>query len=293
MLRRILVATDLSSRAASAFERALLLAQTHKASVLLLHVVDEDLPAPIVEAELRDARDHLTHSQAPRAQVLGVPLEIRAITGVAHQAIAQTAGSEGADVVVLGAHRKRLLRDIFVGTTAERVIRAGTHPVLTVNRTPQRPYRAVVAGVDFSPASRHALVTAKDLGLLEGVRLALVHGFIPLAPPMMRYAGVDEDQVREHVTQSALKAREQMSGFLSHPGLASLRPEVFVEEAPPYEAIARVSGALDADLVVIGTRGLTGLKRVLLGSVADEVMRGLECDVLAVPPAPGESAPSS
>jgi hypothetical protein len=44
------------------------------------------------------------------------------------------------------------------------------------------------------------------------------------------------------------------------------------------------NGALDADLVVVGTRGLTGLKRILLGSVTDEVLRGIECDVLAVPP---------
>jgi len=57
-----------------------------------------------------------------------------------------------------------------------------------------------------------------------------------------------------------------------------------VEHAAPYEAIVRTCSALDVDLVVIGTRGLTGLKRILLGSVTDEVLRGIECDVLAVPP---------
>jgi nucleotide-binding universal stress UspA family protein len=58
-----------------------------------------------------------------------------------------------------------------------------------------------------------------------------------------------------------------------------------VEQAAPYEAIARTCDALDADLAVVGTRGLSGVKRILLGSVTDEVLRSLECDVLAVPPA--------
>jgi universal stress protein E len=75
-----------------------------------------------------------------------------------------------------------------------------------------------------------------------------------------------------------------MSEFLLHLELSSLRAEVLVEQAAPYEAIARTCSALDADLVVIGTRGLTGLKLILLGSVTDEVLRGIECDVLAVPP---------
>lgn len=287
MLRKILVATDLSSRAAKAFERALLLAETHMASVVLLHVVDEDLPEAIIEAELQQARDYLMDSHSPRATALGVGLEVHTIAGAAHEAITDIARSGAADLVVLGAHRRRLLRDIFVGTTAERVIRSGTFPVLMVNRKPKGRYRSVVAGVDFSPTARQALVTAKSLGLLEDVRLAVVHGFIPLADGMMRYAGVEEDKIQEYMTQSALEARKQMSEFLSHPELSSLRPEVLVEHAAPYEAIARTCDALDADLVVVGTRGLSGMKHVLLGSVTDEVLRNLECDVLAVAPVDG------
>jgi nucleotide-binding universal stress UspA family protein len=193
-MQKILVATDLSSRAARACDRALLLAESHKASVVLLHVVDEDLPEAIVENELRQARDYLMDTHSSRADSLGVVLEIRAIAGAAHEAIPETARRGAADLVVLGAHRRRLLRDIFVGTTAERVIRSSTSPVLMVNRAPEGRYRSVVAGVDFSPTSCRALVTAKNLGLLEEVRLAVVHGFIPLADGVMRYAGIEEDQ---------------------------------------------------------------------------------------------------
>jgi nucleotide-binding universal stress UspA family protein len=57
---------------------------------------------------------------------------------------------------------------------------------------------------------------------------------------------------------------------------------LLIEEGDPVGVIARIVARLDADLVVIGTRGHTGLKRALLGSVADAALRTLECDVLAV-----------
>ena len=55
-----------------------------------------------------------------------------------------------------------------------------------------------------------------------------------------------------------------------------------VEEGAPVEVIGRAVTRTDAELAVIGTRGHTGLKRVLLGSIADDALRTLECDVLAV-----------
>ena len=60
----------------------------------------------------------------------------------------------------MGAHRKQLLRDIFVGTTIERVIRTGPHPVLMVNNEVRRAYRTALAAVDMSEASASAIRTA-------------------------------------------------------------------------------------------------------------------------------------
>ena len=82
-------------------------------------------------------------------------------------------GSIEADLIVLGAHRKQLLRDIFVGTTIERVIRTSPYPVLMVNAEVEQDYRNVLAAVDMSEPSARAIRVGKDLGLFEGKRLTL------------------------------------------------------------------------------------------------------------------------
>src|ERR1051325_11646265 len=84
------------------------------------------------------------------------------ITGDPFDGILRTAGSIGADLIVMGAHRRQLLLDIFVGTTIERVIRKGPFPVLMVNNEAQRSYENVVAPVDMSDPSargRHPFVS--------------------------------------------------------------------------------------------------------------------------------------
>jgi universal stress protein E len=288
-MQKILVATDLSDRSERAWERALLLAEPAGASLLLLHVVDEDQPDPIVRAEIGEVQRYLQAQLQGRDG--GRSIEIEVVAGVAHQTIAATAAARGADLVVLGAHRRRLLRDVFVGTTIERVIRAGNHPVLMVNQPARGAYGSAVVGVDFSPASEHALLTAHRLGLLDQTRVAVVHGFLPMGRDMMRYASVEEDRIARHVAVSANEAAAQMSAFLSHPDLAALQPAAFVEDAAPFDAIAGKAQDLAADLVVVGTRGLSGLPRLLLGSVADQVLRTIECDVLAVPPPPSPPSP--
>jgi universal stress protein E len=67
-----------------------------------------------------------------------------------------------ADLIVMGAHRKELLRDIFVGTTIERVIRTGSHPVLMVNSEVEQSYSNVLAAVDMSEPSARAIRAGKD-----------------------------------------------------------------------------------------------------------------------------------
>ena len=67
----------------------------------------------------------------------------------------------------MGAHRKQLLRDIFVGTTIERVVRTGPCPVLMVNNEAAHSYSRVLAAVDMSDISAHAVQSARALGFFD------------------------------------------------------------------------------------------------------------------------------
>jgi nucleotide-binding universal stress UspA family protein len=278
-VQRLLVATDLSARSERAIGRAALLARQFRAELILLHVVDDDQPPPLVAAARRQA-EKLLRAAAPD---LGGPgPEILVGAGDPFEVVAQTAEERVVDLVVMGAHRKRILRDVFTGTTIERVMRTGRHPVLMVNRPPAGPYRTAVVASDLSEASAGALRTAASLAFLGASELSIVHAFTPLAKDMMAYAGIEREKIEEHVTHANADARNKLIAFLRDCCPELQEHPLLVEEGEPVEVIGRAVTRTDAELAVIGTRGHTGLKRVLLGSIADEALRTLECDVLAV-----------
>lgn len=283
-VQRILVATDLSSRSEPAVRRAAMLAQQHAAEFLVLHVVDEDQPAVLAEPAARHARALL--EEQVRAFGASAPerVEVRVVAGDPFAGILEAAAMGSAELVVMGAHRRRLVGEIFTGTTLERVVRMGSRPVLTVSRRPAQPYSRVIAAVDFSAPAAHALRALLALRLGERAAITVLHAFEPLAKTRMASAGVAEATLRRHTEQAAQAARKALAELL-----AALEPREqplgrLVEEGLPAEVIRRVAEREGADLVVIGTRGHTGLKRLLLGSVADALLRELACDVLAVPP---------
>lgn len=287
-LKRLLAATDLSARSERAIGRAAMLARRFRAEVVLLHVVDADQPAALVEAEQRQADALLRAGVAAMPECRGLNPEILVRAGVPFQAVVQAAQERAVDLVVVGAHRKAVLRDVFVGTTAERIIRTGRHPVLMVNREPAAPYRRAVLASDTSEASARAVQAAAALDFVSVTELSVVHGFMPLAKDVMTYANVEAAEIQEHVAHAGQDARKALVAFLGACCPALLSKPLVVEEGPPFEVIRRAVERLNAELVVIGTRGHTGLKRLLLGSVADEVLRNIECDVLAIPPQAGQ-----
>src|SRR3546814_12183977 len=103
----------------------------------------------------------------------------------------------------MGAHRKSILRGIFVGTTIERVMRTGGRPVLMVNTPPAGGYRRVVVAIDLSPASQNAMRAAKALGFLDGADVTVLPAFDPLAKSMMAYASVERARTDDYAPKQA------------------------------------------------------------------------------------------
>jgi universal stress protein E len=283
-LNRLLTATDFSSRAERALQRAHQLSDQFSAELHILHVVDDDQPAALADQEARQAGDLLDGIVTSLPQVRQAQPTPIVRKGDPFAEIVSTAADLNADLVVMGPHRKQLLRDVFVGTTIERVMRTGQRPVLMVNTEPAGPYNRVLVAIDLSDASGNALRTARELGLLDSAFVVLLHAFEPLAKGMLIYANIERERIEEYVESEAAEAQRAISSFLASLEMSDLAYTVRLEEGSPYETIRRSVARTKPDLVVIGTRGLTGIRRVLLGSVADAVLRGVECDILAVPP---------
>ena len=281
----ILAATDFSTRSQRAVRRAGLLARESSAELTLMHVVDDDQPTDLVALETREAERILGEQIGAMAELQGLRPRSLVIAGDPFDGILRAAASAGADLIVMGAHRKQLLRDIFVGTTIERVIRTGPVPVLMVNGEAEQAYRTALAAVDLSESSVNAIRTGTALGLPGGARLALVHAFLPLAKGMMLYSGLDRDTIDGHVADERVRATKELTTFLEANGLDDHgQPVRVVEEGAPFEVISTAVKQVKPDVLIIGTHGRSGIAKALLGSVTEEVLRSLDVDILAVPP---------
>ena len=142
-IRRVLHPTDFSRASTAAFKRAVEMAKSNRAELLLVHVmvpavplmgdgyvspkVYEDLEAAARSAAQKQLRKLVEKAKQAGARVKGLLLE-----GVAHERIAQAARSRKADLVVIGTHGRTGFAKLFLGSVASRVLAVSPCPVLTV-----------------------------------------------------------------------------------------------------------------------------------------------------------------
>jgi universal stress protein E len=280
---QILSATDFSTRSNRAMRQAGLLALLAGAQLDVVHVVDDDQPDELVRMEKREAERLLAEQLASMPELQGLRARPVVVTGDPFDGILRAATEAGADLIVMGTHRKQLLRDIFVGTTIERVIRKGAFPVLMVNNEAQRKYENVVVPVDLSNASAHAIRVALSTGLITSERATLLHAFVALAKGKMFFAGYEPNRIESYVASERRHANEELTAFLTANNLGT-QWRLRLEEGTPMEVISRAVSAIRPDLLVMGTHGRSAILKALIGSVTEEALRTLSVDILAVPP---------
>jgi nucleotide-binding universal stress UspA family protein len=281
--KRIVVATDLSPGADLAVRRAIMLAKRHGGSVTLAHVVDDKGSRRRIQEAASRARWFLEDWYGPTGERAEFELDIRVAAGAPADAVAEIAASEGADLLVFGGPRRRFLADMVSGATMERVVRASGLPALTVNLPPRRAYQRILVGFNASDASRLAVAKALELDLMNAPEIDLVHAFTVLGKSRMVYSGIDPEDAADHVARAAAEARMRVREFLSTSGLPEFRRRIHVVEGEPDWAVERLAASLSAELVIIGSPAVNGLSRLVLGSVAGDILRRVRCDVLVVP----------
>lgn len=283
MTQKIVVATDFSTRSDRALRRATLLAHDTPSSLVLVHVVDDDQPIRLVEVSQREATVLLTEMARTVHDVDGVACEAKVMLGEPFQGLSDAAEEFDAALTVMGPYRRQALREMFMGTTVERTIRRSRRPVLMANAVPSRPYRRILIATDFSESSAHALDAARDLGLFGNTEVLLLHVFDAPARGMMFGAALPQDQIKDYVAEEERRAASKMVEFIGQVGFKPKRQFLKLAEEPTGTIIKDCARHERADLIVVGTRGQSGLETMLLGSVAEGVLQGSEVDVLAVP----------
>jgi nucleotide-binding universal stress UspA family protein len=207
-----------------------------------------------------------------------------AVASPAGEAIVSAANRVAADLIVVGATRQGPVMRHILGSTADRVIRISTRPVLVLRPPFATEFRRVLLTTDLSPASaaalRHGAEIVKQLG--AGAELEVRCTTATWVSEWIRPAIPPEKLFGE--------ARRDLIRFLEAAALPfdGIVPRVRIGDAAK-EVVAEVAD-WNADLVVVGTRGRSSVSRFLLGSVAGSILRSAFCDVLVVPPTAAGSA---
>jgi nucleotide-binding universal stress UspA family protein len=272
--RKILCPIDFSAGSEHAFRVAAHLARESGAELLLAYAWflppmaaggDVPLPADAIQGLVDDAERGLT-DLVSEARSLGVDrVGSQLISGRPWERIVELAEPE--DLIVMGTHGRTGITRLLLGSVAEKVVRHAPCSVLVARPDGEvRPFRHLLVPIDFSDYSNRALDEASDLAGRTGARLTLLH--VVELPAVFR--GAPPGQVVRDVDAMARAKLDAWAGLVAPP--------------VPVTQIVRVGPAAGQilsvlhddptfDLVVAGSHGRTGFQRLMLGSVAEKLVR--------------------
>jgi len=293
MYGAILVPTDGSTAATRATDGALALAERFDASVHAVHFVRRDtFPADVEDEatkELVARGDALVSAIADSGDDRDVPVrtQVRATTRAIHREIVDYVADHDIDLVVMGTHGRTKLNRLILGSIAERTLRRSPVPVLTVHDETvlDAAFERILVPTDGSGPADDAVDHAIRLAVAADAAIHVVHVVDRTVVPDEETGG----PVLESLEAVGRAAVEDVIARAEAAGVHSV--EASVLSGAPAQAIVDYAADRDADLVVMGTHGRSGVDRYLLGSVTEKVVRLAEAPVLSVSPPEEDNGP--
>ncbi len=289
-IKRILVPTDFSQPSFAAIPYARAVARHFGAELHLLHVVDttqyasKSLALPLVSpAELNRPLLKRLKAVASKYEADGKIHVMEPREGRAYNEICAAACELNAGLIVIATHGNTGLKHVFLGSTAERVVQHSPCPLLVVRQQAgdyderSARLRRILVPIDFSSCSQLAFDCGVALARDFGAELRLVHVIDPHSYPFGdQYAALDANRLMQSTRNSAQREMREMARQ------AKVQFSVQNRKGSPAKEICSAANK-DVDLIVTSTHGRTGLGHVLIGSVAEHVIRNAPCPVLVLP----------
>jgi nucleotide-binding universal stress UspA family protein len=150
--------------------------------------------------------------------------------------------------------------------------------------------RRILCPIDFSDVSRHALEHASAIAKWYEADVAALHVMTrPLLPlPPVLFAEPPHSTVPSELDRRT--AQDRLHEWLAPLRLAGIKTDPVIDSGNPASCIVRTAASIGADLIAMGTHGLGGFDRLVLGSVTEKVLRKATCPVLTVPPVTSTTA---
>jgi nucleotide-binding universal stress UspA family protein len=303
-IQNIIVPIDFSTMSMQAIQFARRLARRFGASIHLAHVrqfnyaADFVAPAPpivpfpfmtyeqdaeqIALKELKKVGSECGVSSASCDVLSGAP---------AFDEICRLTQTIPADLVVMPTHGRTGLKHVFLGSTAERIVQHSSCPVLVTrgnalqtNNGSRFRIKTILVPVDFSNCSREGLRYAIAFAKEFGAKIILLHA------TYLGYVYSTEGTAVYDIPGLQKAAREtgerKMRELIQSVNFGAVKFETVFTEGSPVIDICAFAKDHEVDLIITSTHGFTGFTHVLIGSIAEQVVRHAPCSVLVVPSHP-------
>ncbi len=299
-IHRILFATDFSQSSLLAFHTALRWAKSCDARLDIVHVMgmvhEVDLDSAVANMYIQEQRQDATTELEQLASLAKESIRevhFHMLEGIAAEEIATLAQNSQADLVVTGTHGRTGIDHVMLGSVAERVISKAPCPVLTIcdtereNKTSSTrdvqtgalhsvPHHVLIP-IDFSDCSLEAYEYADNLEKTFDLSITVIHALEPLSYSLdftLSHPAEDR-QHREKVKTQLI----DLTNAFTRQGVTA---NYVITHKPASEAIIETVNKIGADLIVMGTHGRQGLRRLVMGNVAAAVLRQSPVPVLTV-----------
>ena len=261
------------------------LAASTQAQLLVVHAFylaplgytgNRPLPPPAIEGLIDGGKQGLAESVAEAKQLGAKTVSARLLDGLPWKRIVSVAREEASDLIVIGTQGRTGFARFTLGSVAESVVRHAQCSVLVARAGADAPpFRRILCPIDFSDISREAVRQAAELLPPDG-RLTLMHAV--QLPSTYRGAGL----APELLSEAERTMKQELQRWAAHIGphaKTSISSTLGIG-SPATQALALFEEDPAYDLIAVGSHGRTGIRRAVLGSVAEKIVRHAPCSVL-------------
>lgn len=292
-LTTIVVGCDLSQGSDVALDRAIQLAEQHTAKIIVVHAQADDAPIEHVNNEMLKQLGEVTAavrvvearelaSRLATIEKRGLAADVISRVGPPAEVLIAAAAEHKAELIVVGTHGRTGLARILIGSQATEVIRISTIDVLVCRGTTTGPFAKPLVAHDFSPAATIALEHTAAL-CPPRTPIEVVHAWqLPAGSwgaTLLGQARFPWNTVRDAVVAGA---KGQADKILAAAEAAGHDVHVELVQGAPTDVLTATAAKGGHDLVAVGAHGHRGMRRLLLGSVAESTIRHAPCSVLVV-----------
>lgn len=284
----ILVPVDFSPFSDYATDFAIFLAQNYNAEITLFHVVvmyetevDEEDHVYQLEKLVERKEKHSTENLERHQKKLKekhVKIDSVIVRGVsAASSILEYKSKHNFDLIVMGTHGRTGIKNWIYGSVAEKVVRLAKIPVITLHNKSDLNIKNILVPVDFSENSRAGIEEARKMAQQFKAKITYIHVIEQQLHPAFHVVGVESVFTADHnlkgVTEDKLK-----EFCLEQNDTSTIK----VLEGSSHMVIADYANEIKADIIVMSTRGYSGIEHLLIGSTTERVVRIASCPVLTV-----------